>query len=293
MDDPCVPEADMRRSGSARDPVDAVLRGDGEGRDLLDVAALVHDLRAAYDRAEPLARGPQLTAFTVAGGPHAERLGRKRHSMLTGLSAFLGTLTGKVVLGTAVTAASVGGLHAADVVDVPVLPDTGPPTEQHDGDGGRPDTAGADGANDTAEGNAAAAAEYTDAVRVWTDCVADAAGQGDADTRTTGGFDPRDACGDHPQPADFGLTELPAPAADAAADAVAGTPGATRPETPAPGGGAPEITVPSGAEAPAGGAGDSPAPETPAPGGGAPDIAIPSGSDAPAGGTTAPAGHRP
>lgn len=253
----------MRRSGSARDPIDAVLRGDGEGRDLLDVAALIHDLRSAYDRAEPLARGPQLTAFTVAGGPHAERLERRRHSMLTGLSAFLGTLTGKVVLGTAVTAASVGGLHAADVVDVPVLPDTGPPTEQHDGDGGRPDTAGADGANETAEGKAAAAAAYTDAVRSWTDCVAGAAaGQGDADTRTTGGFDPRDDCGDHPQPADFGLTELPTPAADPAADAVAGTPGATRPEPPAPGGGAPDITIPSG-------------------------------SDASAGGTTAPAGHRP
>jgi hypothetical protein len=296
MDDDCVPEAEMRRSGSARDPIDAVLHGDAEGSDLLDVAALVHDLRSAYDLAEPLARGPELVAFTEAHLDTSPDLGRNRHSMLTGLSGFLGTLTGKVLLGTAVTAASVGGLHASDVVDVPVLPDTGPPAEQHDRDqGGRSDGTDAAGEKDeTAEGKASAAAAYTEAVRTWTDCVADAAaGQGDADTRTTGEFDPRDACGDHPQPADFGLTGLPAPAADAADDAIAGTPGATRPETPAPGGGAPEVTIPSGSDAPAGG-GDSPAPETPAPGGGAPEVTIPSGSDAPAGGGTAtPADDRP
>lgn len=294
MDDSCVPESEMRRTGSARDPIDAVLHGDGEGSDLLDVAALVHDLRSAYARAEPLARGPELTAFTEAHLDAGPDLGRKRNSMLTGLSGFLGTLTGKIVLGTAVTAASVGGLHASDVVDVPALPDTGTPTEQPDRDDGeRAGGADASGdAHETADGKASAAAAYTDAVRAWTDCVAEAAaGQGDAETRTTGGFDPSDACGDHPRPADFGLTELPAQAADAADDAVAGTPGATRPETPAPGGAAPEITVPTGSEAPGD---DSPAPETPAPGGGAPEITIPSGSDAPTGGGTAtPAGNRP
>ena len=48
--------------------------------------------------------------------------------MLSALSGFVTTLTGKVVLGTAVVATSVGGLHAARVVDVPVLPD--PPTAE-------------------------------------------------------------------------------------------------------------------------------------------------------------------
>jgi prephenate dehydrogenase len=43
--------------------------------------------------------------------------------MLSALSAFVTSLTGKVVLGTAVVATSVGGLHAGHVVDVPGLPD--------------------------------------------------------------------------------------------------------------------------------------------------------------------------
>jgi hypothetical protein len=49
--------------------------------------------------------------------------------MLTALSSALATLTGKVVLGTAVAAASVGAAHSAGVVDVPGLPDTTPAVE--------------------------------------------------------------------------------------------------------------------------------------------------------------------
>lgn len=47
----------------------------------------------------------------------------RRNKMLTGLGAFVATTTGKIVLGTTVAAASVGGMHAAEVVDVPLLPD--------------------------------------------------------------------------------------------------------------------------------------------------------------------------
>ena len=39
-----------------------------------------------------------------------------------GITTFLGTLTGKLVLGTAIAAASVGGAQATGVVDVPGLP---------------------------------------------------------------------------------------------------------------------------------------------------------------------------
>jgi hypothetical protein len=46
-----------------------------------------------------------------------------RPKMLTGLGAFIATTTGKIVLGTTVAAASVGGMHAAEIVDVPLLPD--------------------------------------------------------------------------------------------------------------------------------------------------------------------------
>ncbi|HEX6232410.1 MAG TPA: hypothetical protein VFZ63_04720 [Jiangellaceae bacterium] len=53
----------------------------------------------------------------------------RRRSMLTALSSALATLTGKVVLGTAVAAASVGAAHSAGVIDVPGLPDTSPAVE--------------------------------------------------------------------------------------------------------------------------------------------------------------------
>ncbi len=47
--------------------------------------------------------------------------------MLSVLSVLLGSLTGKLVLGTAVAAVSVGGAHAGGVIDVPGLPDRTPP----------------------------------------------------------------------------------------------------------------------------------------------------------------------
>ena len=46
--------------------------------------------------------------------------------MFAGISAFVATTTGKVVLGTAMAAASVGGAHAADIVDLPLLPESTP-----------------------------------------------------------------------------------------------------------------------------------------------------------------------
>lgn len=42
---------------------------------------------------------------------------------ISGLTAALGTLAGKAVAASAIAAVSMGGLHAADVVDLPVLPD--------------------------------------------------------------------------------------------------------------------------------------------------------------------------
>ena len=43
--------------------------------------------------------------------------------MLTGVGAFVATTTGKILLGTAIAAASVGGAHVAEVIDVPGFPD--------------------------------------------------------------------------------------------------------------------------------------------------------------------------
>src|SRR5690606_13702785 len=155
-------------------------------------------------------------------------------------------------------AASVGGLHAADVVDVPVLPDTGRRVEQPaspelaESQGAASSEAG-DAGKETAEGNKGAASAYADATRDWTDCVAGAAAaQGDESTRTTGGFDPRSECGEKPRPGDFGLTVLPDQANEKAREAVGSAP---TPATP----GKPPVSVPTDHSAPE----VTPAPEDP------------------------------
>ena len=268
MTDDVVPSDEMRWPAAQSDPIDAVLDDVAVDDDLLDVAAVVHDIRAAYLPAAPLRRSDALTAFTdarldaddepasralsvrragavlgaVGVAHHTDRRRRTRTTMLSTLSGFLGTLTGKALLGTAMAAASVGGLHAADVVDVPVLPAHDSPTadahaaQSADDAGtagqersGSPAAAGIVGQMTAAEKQAAAHA-HASAVRAWTDCVADAAAaRGDADTRTDGAFDPRATCGEMPTPAQFGLTDLPDQAADTAGDAGAagGTAGGT------------------------------------------------------------------
>jgi len=52
----------------------------------------------------------------------------RRTPVLTSLSAFIGTLTGKLLVSSTIAAASVGGAHAAGVVDIPGLPDSDPPS---------------------------------------------------------------------------------------------------------------------------------------------------------------------
>lgn len=318
MSDDDVPSDEMRWSRSHTDPIDAVLGEDPLDEDLADVAAIVHDVRSAYFPADPLERRPALAAFTgapldhggdllVTAGSHArepaspaagrpktrERIERKRHDMLSALGGFVASVTGKVVLGTAVTAASVGGLHAADVVDVPVLPDKARPAAEQQA-AGASDEAGADAGTagkQTAEAKRAAAQAYTDAMQEWTDCVAgNAAAQGDEATRTTAGFDPRAECGDRPLPGDYGLTGPPSQASDTAHEAVEGTPAeGVAPSGP---GVAPSQAGPAPAEAPV--PGDTPAepPTTsiPAdPGAGE----TPAPNDPTAGGTDTPAGGRP
>ena len=75
--------------------------------------------------------GPEL--IQVAGLPtsHEQKGNRK---MLSGITAFMATLTGKVVLGSTVAFASVSGAHAADIIDVPLLPDTPEVVVIDDGD---------------------------------------------------------------------------------------------------------------------------------------------------------------
>lgn len=227
-----VPPHEMRRRRVIRDDaLEEILLGETpEGRDdLAPLAGFVAAVRTAYHDGPAPQRSSELAAFMEAplitdegdlSPTWREKARRRKARMLSGLSGFLATLTGKVVLGTAVAAASVGALHAGDVVDVPGLPDSGQAVvEQQDevdsqnGEGDLPDEA-VEG-QQTAEEKQAAATDYTAAVREWTGCVSEnAAAQGDDETRTTGSFDPREGCGDRPEPGDFGLTAVPPQAAD-------------------------------------------------------------------------------
>lgn len=250
-----------------RDEIDAVLGDDLLDDDLADVAAIVHDLRSAYLRDEPLPRHPALQAFAAmpAGGDgdplaagerqtswapnRAESTGagtttraRTRTRVVQTATALLATLAGKVALGTAIAAASVGGLHATAVVDVPGLPDRSAepaeePSEAPESRGGQPDRAdppvGADhpggvdgttGAQETTTGaqakQEAAEQEFTADMESWTDC-ADDPDEPDATERSQ-----VDRCGEPPRPGDYGLTGPPTDRAD--------EPGADE-GTPAPG----------------------------------------------------------
>jgi hypothetical protein len=264
MDHDDVFEGEMHLFRSQPDPIDAVVGDEVLDEDFTDIAAIVHELRAAYMPVEPLAPSSALSAFTevpvgdllvaagskahgsthqMAGLPNPKEPRRKK--MLSAVGAFVTTLTGKVMLTTAVAAASVGGLHAADVVDLPLLPDKAieapleetPTADEVRQDGETPDQAEAGKA--TAEASKAAAAEYSEAVREWTDCVAANAGpRGDDE----------EGCKDRPSPTDFALTELPDQASDGQAN---------KPETPASDGAPGELPYRAGD-------GQANKPETPA-----------------------------
>lgn len=175
------------------------------------LAAFTRELSQASDLAEPkVVRRELATVFehgvpndvsTVPGADLPTYSRRKR--MLTTLSGVLATLTGKVVLGTAVAAASVGAAHSAGVVDVPGLPDTAveaPDVElpdeagngQPDSDGdqagttGAPDSPGVDG-GDVAD--RATSGEPKEDGKEFGTSIADEATEGTPAEDRTGGAD--------------------------------------------------------------------------------------------------------
>jgi hypothetical protein len=99
------------------------------------LAAFLHQLGQVDDLTRPRVVRPELAAIFEHGVPAGDsHLGAdlpkpRRGRMLTVLSTALTTLTGKVVLGTAIAAAGVGAAHSAGVVDVPGLPDNAPAVE--------------------------------------------------------------------------------------------------------------------------------------------------------------------
>lgn len=107
----------------------------GERADLQALSSFVNALRSMPATMPPVVRPELVTVFETGLSPGdaspaadpvpSSRIPRRRR-MLETLSAFVATLAGKVVLGTAAVAASVGGVHAAGVVEVPGLPDRAP-----------------------------------------------------------------------------------------------------------------------------------------------------------------------
>jgi hypothetical protein len=89
----------------------------------------VSAIRAESAATPPVQPGNDLADFfarveLTVSTPVALSAGPSRGKrMFAVVSAFVATATGKLVLGTALAAATVGGAHAAGVVDVPLLPD--------------------------------------------------------------------------------------------------------------------------------------------------------------------------
>lgn len=202
------------------DAIDAVLGDDVVVEDLTLLAAVVHDIRSEFRISEPLRRSSELSAFTdpvevdAAVIPHTRRARR-------GLQAAGLGLAGKVLLGTTLAAASVGGLGAADLIELPTLPDQAADQALEV----RPETINpgilepAAIADDTetpatessppAEAPGAAVSEAAHAKRDLAAEFVIAAGEWRMCAQGLTGPEREATCGERPHPADFGLTEPP------------------------------------------------------------------------------------
>ena len=223
-----------------RDEIDAVLGDDQHlDDDLSDVAVIVHDLRSAYLSDERLPRQPALAAITggplddkgdplataasnadgsapqmaqMAGLPNRAPDSGGRSTMKKALAALTATIAAKIALGTAIAAASVAGLHAAAVVDIPFLPDRADERAVIATQGAGPDAGAGAGADaDADEGTEAEEAdgesEHSLLMQAWSACVDEASAARDeamADYDASvngppGRFDPEEACGERPR----------------------------------------------------------------------------------------------
>jgi hypothetical protein len=104
--------------------VEALLSGHERDQPL---GALLASIADHYGTIEPAAPGPELAAFISTGGTDdvaVVDLGARRRRKGAIIAAVTGTVIGKVLIGVSVAAASVAGMQASGIVDVPMLPDT-------------------------------------------------------------------------------------------------------------------------------------------------------------------------
>lgn len=116
-----VPITEMSNSSPTNEPLGDLFSGDSVSGSI-ELNDMLSDLRSGFERRSDVhAQGALREFLNVADLPTttaAPRVAARRKKMLAGLVA---TTTGKILLGTAVAAASVGGAHAADIIDVPGL----------------------------------------------------------------------------------------------------------------------------------------------------------------------------
>ena len=131
------------------------------------------------------------------------------------LESLFSTLAGKAAATAIAVTASFAGVGAAGALPGPAQSAFDDATSSI-GLGGHDEATPAEDLPEPAqEGKATAAAKqdaaqaYSDAVREWTTCVADAAAAHEGSTEP---FDPVAACGERPSPHDFGLSDLPSQA---------------------------------------------------------------------------------
>jgi hypothetical protein len=116
MDDNSLSETD----------IEAVLASDQTaGPDALH--DLFSGLRERFETSTDVPVGTALAEFIdvvdlTTTSAHTEP--RRNRKMITGIGTLIATTTGKIVLGTTVAAASMGAAHAADMVEIPGLPET-------------------------------------------------------------------------------------------------------------------------------------------------------------------------
>ena len=107
--------------------IEALINGEPTLGTSVALSEFISQLRAEYKTTESVPVGTALGEFLDVADliPTACALSgpSRRKKMLAGIGAFVATTTGKIVLGTAVAAASVGTAQATQLVDIPGLPD--------------------------------------------------------------------------------------------------------------------------------------------------------------------------
>ena len=140
------PSFEMHNDTLSSEEVENLINGTSERPELADVANLFAEVRSFPKMTDTPAPSAALSEFvgvtlthppepimlpdadtpvlSAAGAEVAKPV--RRNTMIGHAAAFMATMSGKVVIGTTVAAASIGGAHATGAVDVPFLPDNKP-----------------------------------------------------------------------------------------------------------------------------------------------------------------------